>query len=173
MGCDYRAVRKLAEVDSALAHVFAFHQLQLASVRLFGSDAQQQRLFEETLAHNLFWGNALNPLDKRTLAWETPGGFVLQGETSYCSGSVGSDCLLVSGWHEASQSLVIAALPTGRAGIRVQADWDVFGKRQTDSGTAVSAGLTFSVVDLASPAASDARAAFESGGLPARFIRAR
>ena len=128
-------VRKLAQVDSALAHVFAFHHLQIASIRLFGTGEQAERLLKETIAGNLFWGNALNPLDKRTLALETPGGFVLHGDKSYCSGSVGSDRLVASGWHEASQSLVVVAIPTSRAGITVVADWDAFGQRQTDSGT--------------------------------------
>ena len=131
----YRVVRKLAQVDSALAHVFAFHHLQIASIRLFGTAEQAERLLKETIAGNLFWGNALNPLDKRSLATETPTGFVLHGDKSYCSGSVGSDRMVASGWHEASQSLVIAALPTSRAGVTVVADWDAFGQRQTDSGT--------------------------------------
>jgi len=131
----YQVVRRLAQVDSALAHVFAFHHLQIASIRLFGTAEQAERLLKETIAGNLFWGNALNPLDKRTLATETPSGFVLHGDKSYCSGSVGSDRMLVSGWHEASQSLVIAVLPTNRTGVTVVADWDAFGQRQTDSGT--------------------------------------
>ena len=131
----FKVVRRLAQVDSALAHVFAFHHLQVASIRLYGSAAQQERLLRETIASHLFWGNALNPLDKRTVATETSVGFVLNGEKSYCSGSVGSDRMLVSGWHTASQTLVIAVLPTNRTGVTVAADWDAFGQRQTDSGT--------------------------------------
>ena len=131
----YQVVRRLAQVDSALAHVFAFHHLQIASIRLFGTAEQAERLLKETIAGKLFWGNALNPLDKRALATETPTGFVLHGEKSYCSGSVGSDRMLVSGWHLESQSLVVAVLPTARAGVTVVADWDAFGQRQTDSGT--------------------------------------
>jgi len=131
----YQVVRKLAQVDSALAHVFAFHHLQIASIRLYGTAAQAERLLKETVTENLFWGNALNPLDKRTVATETPTGYVLHGDKSYCSGSVGSDRMVVSGWHEASQSLVVVALPTSRAGVTVVADWDAFGQRQTDSGT--------------------------------------
>ena len=131
----FQVVRQMAQVDSALAHVFAFHHLQVASICLFGTPAQQQHLLQQTVEGNLFGGNALNPLDKRTLATEAPGGFVLHGDKSYCSGSVGSDRMLVSGWHEASQSMVVAVLPTARAGVTVEADWDAFGQRQTDSGT--------------------------------------
>lgn len=37
----YRTLRRLAEVDSALAHLFGFHHLQLAGVRLYGTPEQQ------------------------------------------------------------------------------------------------------------------------------------
>jgi alkylation response protein AidB-like acyl-CoA dehydrogenase len=61
-------VRQLTRADSSVGHVFAFHHLQLATVRLFGQPAQWEPWLTETARHNWFWGNALNPLDKRTLA---------------------------------------------------------------------------------------------------------
>ncbi len=133
----FGAVRRLAEVDSALAHLLGFHHLQLAGVRLYGSPEQQARWLRDTVVNRWFWGNALNPLDKRLVARDTPGGYVLDGTKSFSSGSVGSDQLTFSAWHEATQTLVIAAVPTRRDGITVQADWDAFGQKQTDSGTVV------------------------------------
>jgi alkylation response protein AidB-like acyl-CoA dehydrogenase len=130
----YRALRRLAEVDSALAHLFGFHHLQLAGVRIYGTPDQQSRFLRDTVEQRWFWGNALNPLDKRLVATEIEGGYVLNGPKSFASGSVGSDQLTVSAWHEATQSLLIAAVPTRREGVRVQADWDAFGQKQTDSG---------------------------------------
>ena len=132
----YRVIRRLARVDSALAHVFAFHHLQVGSVILYGNRHQQQRLLTPTAHEHLFWGNALNPLDKRTTATECgDGGFILQGKKGFCSGAKGSDYLTLSAWHEPTQSLVIAAVPTRRPGITVHDDWDAIGQRQTDSGT--------------------------------------
>ncbi len=129
-------VRRLAQVDSALAHVFAFHHLQLAGVLLYGSASQQRRLLGGTVAEGWFWGNALNPLDKRAAAVAQPGGeYVVEGVKSFCSGSVGSDMLTLSAWDDATQSALIAAVPTRRRGIAVAADWDAFDQRQTDSGT--------------------------------------
>jgi alkylation response protein AidB-like acyl-CoA dehydrogenase len=125
----------VAQVDSALAHVYGFHHLQLASVQLYGTPTQQARFFEETQAQQLFWGNALNPADKRAVAVAVEGGYVIDGPKSFCSGSVGSDRLTVSAWHAESSSLLIAALPTQRKGVTVQSDWDAFGQKQTDSGT--------------------------------------
>lgn len=127
-------VRLLAKADSALAHVFAFHHLQIAGIELYGNAQQRRRLYSATVAQKLFWGNALNPLDKRTIATRTQDGYLLNGIKSFSSGSVGSDWLTISAWDEATQSALIAAIPSTQPGIRIQADWDAFGQRQTDSG---------------------------------------
>ncbi len=131
----FRVLRQLAQVDSALAHLFGFHHLQVASVVLYGSVAQQNDLLRRTVDERLFWGNALNPADKRAIALPVEGGFRINGLKSFASGSVGSDQLTLSAWHEATQSALVAAIPTRREGVTVKQDWDAFGQRQTDSGT--------------------------------------
>ncbi|CAN5322575.1 acyl-CoA dehydrogenase family protein [soil metagenome] len=131
----FRAIRRLAEVDSALAHLLAFHHLQLAGLRLYGTAEQQAEFYGATLREGVFWGNALNPRDKRTTAVEVDGGFLIDGPKSFSSGSVGSDHLTFSAWHEPTRSILIAAIPTDAEGIVVESDWDAFGQRQTDSGT--------------------------------------
>jgi len=130
-----QVVRTLAAADSALAHLFGFHHLQLAGIRLYGTHIQQRNLLSATVEQGLFWGNALNPLDKRTRAQAIPAGFVLDGVKSFASGSVGADWLTVSAWDDAAGAALIAVLPTAQPGITVEADWDAFGQRQTDSGT--------------------------------------
>lgn len=130
----YQVIRILARADSALAHLFGFHHLQLAGIQLYGSAQQQRRFLTQTVEQDLFWGNALNPLDKRTVATDADYGFQLDGVKSFSSGSVGSDWLTISAWHEESQSALIGVLPTRQHGVHVQADWDAFGQKQTDSG---------------------------------------
>jgi alkylation response protein AidB-like acyl-CoA dehydrogenase len=130
----YRTVRIVARADSALAHLLGFHHLQLAGILLYGSSQQQRRLLTETIAGNAFWGNALNPLDKRLVGVPSAGGYLLNGIKSFASGSVGSDWLTISAWDPLADAPLIAVLPTRQAGIDVQADWDAFGQRQTDSG---------------------------------------
>jgi alkylation response protein AidB-like acyl-CoA dehydrogenase len=130
-----KVVRILARADSALAHVFAFHHLQLAGIELYGTQQQQRHLLHATVDDGLFWGNALNPLDRRLAATDAKGGFLLDGTKSFASGSVGSDWLTISAWHEPSGSSLIGVLPTGADGVDVRADWDAFGQKQTDSGT--------------------------------------
>ena len=131
----HATLRRLAQADSALAHLYGFHHLQVATLLLYGTQAQQERQLEDTVAQRLFWGNALNPLDQRAVATEAEDGWIFNGLKSFSSGSVGSDRMVVSAWHRATQSLVIATTPTRRAGVRVRADWDAFGQKQTDSGT--------------------------------------
>lgn len=130
----YQVIRILARADSALAHVLGFHHLQLAGIQLYGSTQQQRRFLTQTVEQNLFWGNALNPLDKRTVATDADYGFQLDGVKSFSSGSVGSDWLTISAWHAETRSALIGVLPTRQHGVAVQADWDAFGQKQTDSG---------------------------------------
>ncbi|WP_343631886.1 acyl-CoA dehydrogenase family protein [Roseateles sp.] len=133
----YGVVRRLARVDSALAHVFAFHHLQLYGVSLYGgpaATAHGTRHLRETAEQRLFWGNALNPADTRLTAVRESGGWRLDGAKSFCSGALGSDRLTVSATTD-DGGFLIGIVPTRREGVRVEADWDAFGQRQTDSGT--------------------------------------
>ena len=68
-----------AGADSALAHLLGFHHLQLAGIQLYGTARQQRRLLTETIEQRLFWGNALNPLDRRLVAVPSAGGYLLNG----------------------------------------------------------------------------------------------
>jgi alkylation response protein AidB-like acyl-CoA dehydrogenase len=130
-------VRRFAQVDSSLAHLFAFHHLHLATVRLFGRQEQWQPWLEQTIERRWFWGNALNPLDKGTRA-EPDGtdGWRFSGRKSFCSGAADSDRLLASAFDEQGR-LLIGVVPTTREGITVLGDWDNIGQRQTDSGTVI------------------------------------
>ena len=140
----YRTVRIVARADSALAHLLGFHHLQLAGIQLYGSSQQQRRLLTDTIATNAFWGNALNPLDKRLVGVPSAGGYLLNGIKSFASGSVGSDWLTISAWDPLAAAPLIAVLPTRQSGVEVQADWDAFGQRQTDSGNVRFNNVTLS-----------------------------
>ena len=128
-------VRELARVDSSIGHVFAFHHLMLASIRLFAQPEQWQPWYEHTARHQWFWGNAMNPLDTRTLCREFSGWYELSGKKSFCSGALDSEMLLVSALGESNQKFITAAVPTARSGITIIQDWDNIGQRQTDSGS--------------------------------------
>jgi len=129
-------VRRLAEADGSLAHLFGFHHLLLATVRLFGTPEQYRALAAASAAGDWFWGNALNPLDPRTVLTGGPDEFSMTGEKTFCSGALDSDMLIVSALRETDKKLIIAAIPTSREGVDVRDDWDNIGQRQTDSGSA-------------------------------------
>nr|MBL8457596.1 acyl-CoA dehydrogenase family protein [Zoogloeaceae bacterium] len=130
-----KTVRRIATVDSSLAHLFAFHHLMLATVQLFGSPEQWRQALRDTARHNWFWGNALNPLDPRARIEAAGEGYRINGSKSFCSGASDSDRLIVSALRPDGDSLVIALIPTGRDGIVIHDDWDNMGQRQTDSGS--------------------------------------
>ncbi|KJV39466.1 acyl-CoA dehydrogenase family protein [Acinetobacter brisouii] len=130
------SVRILAQVDNSLAHVFGFHHLLLATVRLFARAEQWQNWFQQTASQQLFWGNTLNPLDKRTVVHQQDGIYLFSGQKSFCSGAIDSDILVASGLDQGTGKLLIAAIPTAREGIELHHDWDNMGQRQTDSGSA-------------------------------------
>ena len=131
-----KLIRVFARVDSSIAHLFGFQHLMLASVSLYGSRAQTEELFSETVRNRWFWGNALNPLDKRTSLTPSRGAaYLINGRKSFCSGAVDSDMLIVSAIRSVDEKFVVAAIPSSRPGIRILNDWDAMGQRQTDSGT--------------------------------------
>ena len=133
----FEVVREFARVDSSIAHVFGFHHLMLATVRLFARPEQWQPWFELTARKNWFWGNALNPLDTRTTVRNFAGWREFSGKKSFCSGASDSQMLIASAVDEsAGGKLLIAAIPSSRTGITLHDDWDNMGQRQTDSGSA-------------------------------------
>ncbi|MGJ0452100.1 MAG: acyl-CoA dehydrogenase family protein [Methylocystis sp.] len=130
----FGVIRKIAAVDSSLAHLFAFHHLMIATLQFFGPRQQAFELIARSAVQRWFWGNALNPKDRRLRIKAAGDAFRLDGEKSFCSGASDSDMLVVSAVDHADK-LIIAAIPTRRAGICIHDDWDNMGQRQTDSGT--------------------------------------
>ena len=131
----FKTIQTIAQVDSSLAHVYGFHHLLIATVQLFAQKEQYAPWFKDTAENNLFWGNTLNPLDKRTTAQKiSDHEYIFHGDKSFCSGSMDSDILLCSGFNE-DNKLLIGVIPTAREGVSFLGDWNNMGQRQTDSGT--------------------------------------
>lgn len=86
-------VREFARIDSSIAHVYGFHHLLLATVRLFARPDQWEPWFTQTARHEWFWGNALNPLDTRTIVRKFDNWYDFSGKKSFCSGALILKCL--------------------------------------------------------------------------------
>jgi alkylation response protein AidB-like acyl-CoA dehydrogenase len=127
--------RRLARVDASLAHVYSYHNLGVVIPRLFGSEEQRDHYEAATVREGWWWGNALNPLDRRCHLMVDGDDFRLEGEKRFCSGSHDAEILPVTAVDQASGALVVLVLPADRAGIRLHHDWNAIGQRQTDSGS--------------------------------------
>ncbi|MEC5387552.1 acyl-CoA dehydrogenase family protein [Uliginosibacterium sp. H3] len=134
-------VRRIAEVDSSLAHLFAFQHLQLATVRLFANPQQQAALLGGTARENWFWGNAMNAVNNQVVAQAADDGFRIDGVKGFCSGSRDSDRIMLSALREDGKGLIVAGIESNREGIDIRDDWDNMGQRQTDSGTVAFSNL--------------------------------
>lgn len=128
-------VRQIARVDSSVAHLLSYHFLGLTIPQLFGEASMAADYFRRTVRERLFWCNALNPRDRRTMLRRDGDRFRLDGSKSFCSGSLDSDVIPTTAWLEGSDELVIVILPTCSPGVELIDDWDNIGQRQTSSGT--------------------------------------
>lgn len=128
-------IKIFAKVDSSLAHLYGYHFVNLITPHLTGSEEQKEYYYRVTAEHNYFWGNAFNPVDITLKMHKDGDKYILNGTKTFCSGSVDSDCLLVSALFETEEVPFLAIIPTNRIGITINNDWDNFGQRQTDSGS--------------------------------------
>lgn len=127
--------RRLARVDASLAHVYSYHNLGVVLPILFGSEEQQDYFDTATLRESWWWGNALNPLDRRCRLVVEGSDFRLEGDKRFCSGSHDAEILPVGAVDPLNGDLVVVVVPTDREGIHLHHDWDAMGQRQTDSGS--------------------------------------
>src|SRR5260370_10674052 len=96
----YGTIRQIARVDSALAHLLGFTCLQVVSVNVWGNPEQRARYLSGTVEGRWWWGNAVNPLDTRLVARATgDGGYRLDGQKGFCSGTRGPPMMPVPGPH--------------------------------------------------------------------------
>lgn len=130
-----KIVREIARVDSSIAHVFSYHHLGVIIPHLFGSTAQQEHYYQQTVEKGWFWCNSLNPRDLRTKLTPEGNQFRLNGVKSFCSGSKDSDIMPIAAVNTDTAELTILVLPTQRPGVIINDDWDNIGQRQTDSGS--------------------------------------
>ncbi|MDR2635547.1 MAG: acyl-CoA dehydrogenase family protein [Campylobacteraceae bacterium] len=132
-------IQTIARADSSLAHLYAFHNYQLATIYLYGTKEQWGALFKGTVEKGWFWGNALNQIRKDVIAQkQADGSYIWNGTKNFATGATDSDYLTITGSEDTHEGkTLVAAIPTKREGITINSDWDNIGQRQTDSGTLV------------------------------------
>jgi alkylation response protein AidB-like acyl-CoA dehydrogenase len=137
-------IGKISAVDSSLGHLYAFHNYQLATVRLYGSKEQWTSLHKSTVENGWFWGNALNQIRRDVIATQkSDGNYEWNGTKNFATGAKDSDYLTITGSENTLDGkTLVAAIPTNREGVIINGDWDNIGQRQTDSGTLVFKNVT-------------------------------
>jgi alkylation response protein AidB-like acyl-CoA dehydrogenase len=144
--------RSLAEIvihvaagDASVGQVLQPHFIFLERVRLMGSAVQRQR-YLGAAASGVFFGNAMSEAAGTGGRWTTrltpaSGGYRLSGRKFYGTGSLLAQYTFVGALTHDDRR-VIAVVPTDRAGVRLENDWDGFGQRASVSGSVVLDGVS-------------------------------
>lgn len=135
-----RVLSLLASADPNVAQIPQSHFVYLELVRRLGTSAQQELLFGEVLAGRRL-ANAQSEAGSKTVADirtslrpAAEGGFVLEGEKFYCTGSLLAHWLTVLAKDENGRTQVAIVSPEAE-GVSIVDDWKGMGQRTTASGT--------------------------------------
>ncbi|MCV7355983.1 acyl-CoA dehydrogenase family protein [Mycolicibacterium fluoranthenivorans] len=143
----FSAVIDVARADPIVAHIFRAH-FWFVEERLRGDD----RRWLDKVVEGKTFGNAFSEkgsLAVGSLVFNTRllpapgGGFHLDGEKYYSTGTLFSDYLTTTATTD-HDSVATVVVPADRAGVKLIDDWDGFGQRRTGTGT-----TTFSRVAVA------------------------
>jgi SfnB family sulfur acquisition oxidoreductase len=132
-------IRSIAAVDPAIAQVPQAHYLFTDVLAVWGTPAQQQRLFADVLAGARL-GNGLaerggqHAQDLRTRLHREGGRTWLTGRKYYCTGAITARWIGVSALDDDGR-LVLAFTEREADGLHIDEDWNVMGQRATVSGT--------------------------------------
>lgn len=134
-------IRLISWGDPNVGQIPHSHFVYLNQLRRQGSPEHQQRLFAEVLG-GAGIANAQSEFGTRhvrefrtTLTPAESGGWLLDGEKFYCTGSLFADYLAVLAHRGDGGPLVVAWVRADAPGVEILDDWDAVGQRTTGSGT--------------------------------------
>jgi alkylation response protein AidB-like acyl-CoA dehydrogenase len=160
----FSAVIDVARADPIVAHIFRTHFWFVEErLRTSSSDASSARWLHKVADGKLF-GNAFSERGSHavgSLVFNTrllpdgSGGYRLDGEKFYSTGTLFSDYLTVTATTD-HDSVATVVVPAGRAGVRLIDDWDGFGQRRTGTGTTTFAGVAVAADEVLTDSPYDA-----------------
>jgi alkylation response protein AidB-like acyl-CoA dehydrogenase len=159
----FSTVIDVAQADPIVAHIFRTH-FWFVEERLRTADDPISRRWLNTVAEGKIFGNAFSEkgsLAVGSLVFNTRllpadgGGYRLDGEKYYSTGSLFSDYLTVAASTDHG-SVAAVVVPADRAGVRLIDDWDGFGQRRTGTGTTIFTGVAVSPDEVLVDAPYDA-----------------
>lgn len=159
----FSAVIDVARADPIVAHVFRTH-FWFTEERLRTADEPVSQRWLREVADGKVVGNAFSEKGSEavgSLVFRTrllpaaDGGFRLDGEKFYSTGTLFSDYLTVAATTD-HDSVATVVIPADRTGVRIVDDWDGFGQRRTGTGTTTFTGVEVAADELLSDAPYDA-----------------
>jgi alkylation response protein AidB-like acyl-CoA dehydrogenase len=159
----FSTVIDVAQADPIVAHIFRTH-FWFVEERLRTADDPISRRWLNKVAEGKIFGNAFSEkgsLAVGSLVFNTRllpadgGGYRLDGEKYYSTGSLFSDYLTVAASTDHG-SVAAVVVPADRAGVRLIDDWDGFGQRRTGTGTTIFTGVAVSPDEVLVDAPYDA-----------------
>ena len=140
----FAAVIDVARADPIVAHIFRTHfwftEERLRTAADPSSLQWLRKVADGKLFGNAFsekGGNAVGSLVFNTRLLPDPtGGYRLEGEKFYSTGTLFSDYLTVTATTD-HDSVATVVVPADRTGVKLIDDWDGFGQRRTGTGTTI------------------------------------
>lgn len=155
----FSAVIDVAQADPIVAHIFRAH-FWFVEERL----RSRSHTWLDRVAAGKIFGNAFSEkgtqavgsLVFNTRLLPTPtGGFRLDGEKFYSTGTLFSDYLTTTATTD-HDSVALVVVPADRAGVTIIDDWDGFGQRRTGTGTTTFTGVAVAAEEILSDSPYDA-----------------
>lgn len=125
--------------DGSIGQIPQNHYYALEVLRNTGTPEQQQHLYQEVL-HGARFGNALaefktkNATQKQSRIQVVDGGYLIQGEKFYCTGSLFAHRIPTLVKDDNDREF-LAFVPRHSQGLEIIDDWTGFGQRTTGSGS--------------------------------------
>lgn len=155
----FSAVVDVAQADPIVAHIFRAH-FWFVEERL----RSQSRRWLDLVSEGKIFGNAFSEKGTQavgSLVFNTrllpnpAGGFRLDGEKFYSTGTLFSDYLTTTATTD-HDSVAVVVVPADRPGVKIIDDWDGFGQRRTGTGTTTFTGVRVSEDEVLSDSPYDA-----------------
>jgi alkylation response protein AidB-like acyl-CoA dehydrogenase len=159
----FSTVIDVAQADPIVAHIFRSHFWFVEERLRIADDPISRRWLKEVAGGKIF-GNAFSEkgsLAVGSLVFNTrlvpsgEGGYRMNGEKYYSTGSLFSDFITVAVTTD-HNSVATVVVPADRAGVRMVDDWDGFGQRRTGTGTTIFTGVAVSPDEVLSDSPYDA-----------------